>query len=453
MEFSLLKSILSDVDDEDLEMYHRRLTELAVKTKDDAKVLKVEVMQPIPFCHAQRVLNYFNEMETPSSAVRRKRPLEASPLNNFTLPLAKVPSNLHSKLVSNRTFSTDDRKSFVNFLAAEITYINASPSKPIVDKIARDIVQQYPSTFVLKDAKGNLLTSDAADVLSQYVRNRCKNEYAKGKKSKKELFPVDNVETAKIDEEELENIRKDLKSQHHRHDHKIDDTTTETVSLMKKTYSLRRKNVKALTNQQVMEDWPCLFSSLVILDQEFEMMTGVKVEISVTTARNIVEHIKGKPKYKKNVNEANTLLEKVICREENFLPYNAYVYMFLIKVFQDCEENIFQIFPEETPSGEIINAVRLPTPTVIVRGVDIFKPKHISILFEKRMLLLPLFSFGEAMHVAFKLYHVLCLKYAEKTENYWDFFEVFFCGGMQETRKRAPKAKVLSFVSELSAAQ
>ena len=69
----------------------------------------------------------------------------------------------------------------------------------------------------------------------------------------------------------------------------------------------------------------------------------------------------------------------------------------------------------ETLSGEIINAVRLPTPTVIVRGGDISKPKQISFYFEKRMLLLPLFTFIQVMQAVFKIYYVLHLKYAEKT--------------------------------------
>jgi len=452
MELSSLKVILPDVDDAVLEGYLATLQELGVKTKEDVIVLDVDRMKPIPFCHAQRVLNHYNTMETPSSAVRRKRPLEESQLSNFTFPLEKVPTHLSAVLSNGQTFTNDARRSFVNFVAGEISHINASPSKAVVDKIARDIVQKWPSSFILQDSKGNALHTNSANALSQFLRNRLKNEFSKGKKAKKELFPGDKIEPAIDDEEELEKIRNDLKSQHHQHNHRDDSPTTETVGLMKRTYPLRRKNVKNLNNQQVLGDWPCLFSSLIILDHEFEKLTGTKVEIELGTARRIVEHIKSKLKYKKLVNDTNVQLESVIGREETMVPYQSYVYLFLIKVFQDSEENIYRVFPEETSMGDVLNAVRLPTPMVVVIGGDIFQPQKVAIVFEGTFLMLPLTNFSEAMHAAFKVYHVLVLKYAEKTENYWQFFELYLAGGVHSSGKQSRKQKVLTFVAELCAA-
>ena len=77
-------------------------------------------------------------------------------------------------------------------------------------------------------------------------------------------------------------IKQKLKLEHLEHAHSNDD-------------ALRKQNIKENTNRQVLTDWPCLFSSVYILDQDFQKLMGINLGgCESPVARKICEKNQGK---------------------------------------------------------------------------------------------------------------------------------------------------------------
>ena len=164
-----------------------------------------------------------------------------------------------------------------------------------------------------------------------------------------------------------------------------------------------------------------------------------------------VKKIKAKQKFKKHAMNSCEELEKAIEKTNDFTPYVPFMYVMLMEIFQDNKENVFKIYEEEVTSAKVLEDVRLPTPTVVIRGGDIQVPKRIAIVFERQFLDMKLCTFQHAILTTLKIYYVLNLKFAPNTENFWTFISTYF-GSIKDPRKKETKAKVLGFLRDLSMA-
>ena len=144
-------------------------------------------------------------------------------------------------------------------------------------------------------------------------------------------------------------------------------------------------------------------------------------------------------------------LEKVIEKTHDFTPYVPFMYVMLMEIFQDSKENIFKIYEEEVTVAQVLADLRLPTPTVVVRGGDIHVPKQIAIVFERQFLDMKLCTLQHAILTTLEIYYVLNLKYAANSENFWTFITTYF-GSITDPKKKDMRAKVLGFPQELSSA-
>ena len=189
-----LKIIFENLTDEKFTEYMKILVDLGVFETKDVLVLEPEHLLPMSHCHALRFIKHFKNKENPAtptssdSSKRNKRPLEGSPLIDFTIPVERLSTILSRRLQNKEMLQKSERRDFVNFVAGEIQIYCSSPPIRMVDKIANETIEQYPSTFSLTDSQGNFLRSDASNALSYEIRNRLKNQNSKFKKARKELF-------------------------------------------------------------------------------------------------------------------------------------------------------------------------------------------------------------------------------------------------------------------------
>lgn len=348
----ILKEALPNVSDDSLSAYLQILKSMAAETVEDVAILPVKDLEPIPKCHALRLKRFCDDVGKPLLVDAPKMSRISPALMKFELQMQKLPSNLHTKITEKSTLTAGERREFVRLVASELNFVCESPPYAAVKKVAQDITNRFPDTFLLKDAAGKTVAdADASPgVLAQRIYNRLKNQDKTKKKVAKRLFAngeasEDADDDQSQNEENQEDVRLKLKKDHALHDHSTDNCGSETVALMEKTRSLRRKNCRELNNADILLEWPCLLASKFMMNHEFQAITNSDLEISEVISKRICEFINRSNKYKKNIsNETRKALDQELEKKKNFNPYKIGALKYIMELFRDDEKNIYEVY-------------------------------------------------------------------------------------------------------------
>ena len=308
MEFEdLFSKIIPNLGEEIVKEYSSILIEKGVSEIEDIIELTTEELLPMKIVHAKKLLKYCQEKadkgaaSSSTSAIRNtKVEIQDHWVSTFEVPYEKLCSSITQKLDNSAVLTSDEYREFVRTVCNEIACYNRSPSKQAMLKICKDVMEKFPKNFTDIDHKGQIINYGYGAIYNA-MYNRLKNEYRKSSCKKRLLDSyVPAVENTHEDHEKQEIVRLKMQREHSLHDHSKDISDNENVVMMRETYSLRRKQVLSSSScQEMIQLWPCLFSSKNMLIEEFKHVTNLTIEFDQNMSKRICDIARLVPKYYK----------------------------------------------------------------------------------------------------------------------------------------------------------
>ena len=327
------------------------LEKIVSEIEDIIELTTVELLT-MKIVHAKKLLKYCKEKadkgaaSSSTSAIRNtKVEIQDNWISTFQVPYEKLCSSITQKLDNSTVLTSDEYREFVRTVCNEIACYNRSPSKQAMLKICKDVMEKFPKFFTDIDHKGQIINYGYGGIYNA-MYNRLKNEYRKISCKKRLLDTyVPAVENTHEDYEKQEIVRLKMQREHSLHDHSKDISDNENVVMMRETYFLRRKQVLSSSScKELIQLWPCLFSSKNMLVEEFKHVTNLTIEFDQNMPKRICGIARFVPKYYKNARSWLNMIEKSVEFHQNLTPYLHGLYPVLISILGDVEGSAFRVY-------------------------------------------------------------------------------------------------------------
>ena len=334
---------LPNIETSKVENYLAALRDKEVENPEDLLELTPNELHPIPLLHAKRLIK---AVSSPQQANNSNKVVRSNDLLlNYKIPSERLPLNLSVKLENGQKLNSDERREFVRFLCNDIAVVDSKPSLTFVTRIASDIRNKYPATFTDRDVHGNIIGTGFGNLReSMYTRFQNESRKSVTPKKKRAYDSSNSPAIEAFNEEEQEELRKKLKIEHTLHVHAQDKEGCNLVKDMMDSFHLRRHHTKNLTNKEVMEQWPCLLSSKVMLDQDFALMQRPSITIPDHIPKAICDLIRSKPKMMRQAETTLADIEKAVHQQKSLAPYENGVFPAVINVLGDKMEGLFRVY-------------------------------------------------------------------------------------------------------------
>lgn len=219
---------------------------------------------------------------------------------NFKIPWEKLPKSFHEKLENSIHLSLSARREVVRVVSHDIMDCVAKPHRKDLREICLNIAEKYPTTFRDFDAKGGIIDNGIGKLLSQF-EDRFANEAKKinAKRNLNETYHNSEESINPISINEQTEIKKELIDYFENPLHSNEDQPLDVKKLMDSSFELRASDCKNMTVDNIVKEWPFLFSSTDFIKEHFKKLTSTELNVNLMSKidKTMIDFIKQSKKF------------------------------------------------------------------------------------------------------------------------------------------------------------
>ncbi|XP_039302913.1 uncharacterized protein LOC105206844 isoform X1 [Solenopsis invicta] len=417
---------------------------IIAKTTENSSILDIS---EIPFIESdlntnmnyERKENIPDNLNQQQSAIIEVIHVKQEELNciDYKVPWNKVPTDMLKiceEGIKNKNIITEICHIIVN----DIRQINKNVLTTTLKKIAFEMIQKYPETFMDKDEDGHIL-GDGSCSMFHKLRERCcyMKRIESKQKSTEKSKPIQSKQRKFHIMAGCSNYQ-DLHStnaKHIRAEHYDEDSFEK---MMKDGYIQQRKFLEnfqeppSLTDIQ--KEFPILFKLESIIFH-FNKLTGKKLE----KLPNIMKE--------KSTKIVEYAIQNKYLKLDNNEDYCIQSLRFFALYFKDFEKMYYKIENENTNLNEIL---QMNAPCIVSIG------NHFQVFVEKQLFGKEFSTFIEARQCAFGIYYVMCLQYPAELSNTLEMVQRYYLkinpdrGSKASKNKNKTALKVIKLIMKLN---